>query len=227
MSFKKFMKALGNDEIDGEIIKTVFYSLIVSFITFGILYYLKLKDVDNLFTKYGFFLFFAFLSYAIIIPAVKQVASFKEFPCMSGMMVGMTIGMISGFLPAYFVGATNGMLYGSLLGMIIGISFGIYNGKCCGVMGILEGTMAGFMGSLMGAMTAIMIVNDSVKVMGVIVFIVCGIIMISLNYMVYKESSMLERKEKDGQFSTIVLSFILSVVTIWLVVFGPRSVFLR
>ena len=227
MTFKEFVKDLGNDKVEGEIVKTMFYSLLVSFITFGIFYFLKLKDIENLFPKYGFYMFFAFLSYAIILSAFRQVRCFKEFPCMSGMMIGMTMGMMSGFLAGYFVGAINGMFYGGIFGMAVGIGFGMFNGSCCGVMGVLEGIMAGFMGGLMGAMTAVMMINDSMKIMGGIVFVVCAVIMIGLNYMVHKESNGLERNNKIDQFSTVVISFILTTITIWLMVFGPRSAFLQ
>ena len=143
---------------------------------------------------------------------------------MSGMMVGMTIGMISGFLPGFFIGATNGMFWGSVFGMILGISFGVWNGKCCGIMGVMEGLMAGFMGGLMGAMTAIMMFNDNLKLAGGIIFLVSAVILIGLNYMIYTESKQLERKNKEDSLFTIIMSILLSGVTIWFMVFGPRSV---
>jgi len=224
MSFKEFVDKLMKDEVEGEIIKTVFYSLVTSLVVFGILYYLKLRSIAGFMDKYGFFLFFSILSYALIIPSVRQVRAFKEFPCMSGMMIGMTIGMIAGFLSGYFVGATNGMFYGGVFGMAVGIFLGAWNGKCCGVMGVMEGIMAGFMGGLMGAMTAVMMINDNMKLAGAIVFVVCAVIVFGLNYMVYKETRQMERQRRDDQFITIVLSFILTIITIWLMVFGPRSV---
>lgn len=224
MSFKEFIGKLMKDEVEGELIKTIFYSFLTSLATFGIFYALKLKDIENAMGKYGFFLFFAILSFAIITPALRQVKSYREFPCMSGMMIGMTLGMISGFLPGYFIGATNGMFYGGVFGMIIGMAVGVYAGKCCGVMGVMEGIMAGFMGGLMGAMTAVMMINDNLKLAGIVVFIVSAVIIIGLNYMIHKESTMLEKRGEIDQFATIVLSFILTTLTIWLMVFGPRSI---
>lgn len=224
MSFKEFIEKLSKDEVEGEIVKTIFYSLITSFAAFGIVYYIRLRNVSDFMDKYGFFLFFAILSYALIIPSIRQVRAFKDFPCMSGMMIGMTLGMISGFLPGYFVGATNGMFYGSLIGMAIGIFVGVWNGKCCGIMGVMEGIMAGFMGGIMGAMTAVMMINDNMKAAGVIVFLVSAVILFMLNYMVYKETRVMERRFREDQFITIVLSFILTIITIWLMVFGPRSI---
>jgi hypothetical protein len=142
---------------------------------------------------------------------------------MAGMMVGMTIGMIAGFLPSFLIGGTNGMFIGSVWGMIVGIIMGVYNGKCCGVMGVMEGVMAGFMGGLMGAMTAVMMLNDHLKAMAVIVFLVSAGIIVGLNYMVFKEMRELHTTADKDQFFTIFLTIILMSITMWIMVFGPRS----
>src|SRR3989344_4308476 len=113
-----------------RIAKTIFVSLVTSFILLGILYYFRLQYLEN-FSKNYFYLFFAILSYALIMPSIKEVKAYKVFPCMSGMMIGMTIGMLAGFLPGFYVGATNGMFWGSVFGMAVGIIFGAWNGKCC------------------------------------------------------------------------------------------------
>ena len=220
---KNFVKALGNDEVEGELLKTVFISLATSFAILAILYFIKFRYVTDFIPKYGFYLFFAILSYSLVLPSIVHVRAYKEFPCMSGMMIGMTIGMIAGFLPGFYVGATNGMFWGSFFGMAIGIVFGAWNGKCCGVMGTMEGIMAGFMGGLMGAMTAVMMLNDNLRIAAVLIFIVSAVIMFGLNFMIYKESRSFERKHKDDNFFTIFWSLILTSLTIWLVVFGPRS----
>ena len=149
MTIKEFIKELNGQGVEGEIIKTIIYSLLTSFITLGVLYFIKLKSIANFIPNYGFYLFFITLSYAIIMPAIKQVRAYKELPCMSGMMVGMTIGMISSFLPGFYVASTNGMFIGGFFGAILGIITGGFIGRCCGVMGIMEGMMAGFMGGLM------------------------------------------------------------------------------
>jgi len=226
MSFKEFMKSLNNDKVEGELVKTVFVSIVTSFVLLAILYFLKLRYIENFIPKYGFFLFFAILSYSMILLSVKHVRTYKEFACMSGMMIGMTIGTISGLLPAFFIGSTNGMFVGITFGAVIGIFFGAWNGKCCGIMGVMEGIMAGFMGGLMGAMTALMTFNDNLRATGVIVFIVSALILFGLNYMIYKEArdNGMERKHKDDEFFTIFWSFLLTAITIWLMVFGPRSV---
>ena len=219
---KEFIKSLSNEQVEGEIIKTIFVSLITSFIILAIFYFFKLRYIENFIPKYGFFLFLAILSYAIILPSTRQVRAYKELACMSGMMVGMTIGMIAGLLSGFYIGATNGMFYGSIFGISIGMFFGIWNGKCCGIMGIMEGMMAGFMGGLMGAMTSVMLLNDNVRIMAWIVFAVCTVIMIGLNYMVYKEM-----REVDGKYGdpslVIWLTVGLMLLTILVVLYGPRS----
>ncbi len=223
MSFKKFAKELNGKGVEGELIKTILYSLITSFLTLGILYFLKFKNITDFIPKYGFSLFFSALSYALIMPTIRQIRAYKELPCMSGMMVGMTIGMISGFLPGFYVASTNGMFIGGFFGAALGIVIGIYNGKCCGVMGIMEGIMAGFMGGLMGAMTAFMLFNDNLKIAAVLVFVIGAVIMIGLNYMIYKETKELERKLVESHFLTIFFTFLLISITTWIIVFGPRS----
>ncbi len=211
------------ERIEGELTKTLFVSLVTSFITLGLLYYLKLKYLPGFISNYGFYIFLAIISYAIILLPIRQVRMHREFPCMSGMMIGMTIGMISGFLPGFLVGATNGMFWGSVFGMTIGILFGTWNGKCCGIMGVMEGIMSGFMGGLMGAMTAIMMLNDNIRAAGVIVLIVSASILIGLSMLIYKETRSTEQRHREDHTFTIVWSFLLTVATIWLMVFGPRS----
>ncbi len=212
------------ERIEGELAKTLFVSLITSFITLGVLYYLKLQYLENFIPKYGFYIFFAILSYALILLPIRQVRAYKEFPCMSGMMIGMTIGMIAGLLPGFFIGSTNGMFWGSVSGMAIGILFGAWNGKCCGIMGVMEGVMAGFMGGLMGAMTAIMMLNDNLKAAGVVVFLISAAILIGLSIMISKETRSFERKHREDHTFTIIWSFLLTIATIWFMVFGPRSI---
>jgi hypothetical protein len=223
MTVKEFKHALKGEGVEGELIKTVFISLIASFITLGILYFLKLKYITDFVPKYGFFIFFAILSYAIILPSVRQVRAYKNFPCMTGMMIGMTIGMMSGFLTGFYVGATNGMFWGSVFGMGVGISLGMWKGKCCGIMGLMEGLMAGFMGGLMGAMTAVMMINENLKAASVIMFVVCGSILLGLNYMLFKETKNEERQLREDHMLTILISIVLTIITVWFIVAGPRS----
>lgn len=223
MSFREFAKELNGNRIEGELIKTIFYSLLTSIIVLVILYYLKLKNFSDFLPKYGLFLFLAALSYSLITATLRQVRAYKEFACMSGMMIGMTAGMISGFLTGFYIGSTNGMFVGSIFGMIVGIYLGVWMGKCCGVMGFMEGIMAGFMGGLMGAMTSVMLFNDNLRWAALIIFIISSIILISLNYMVYKEMKENQRQLHEDHMLTIVITFILIILTTWLMVYGPRS----
>src|SRR3989338_721846 len=170
MTFSAFIRELNGSRVEGELVKTFLYSLISSIITFGILYFIKLRSVEGFAQTYGFFLFFALLSYAVILPSVRQIRAYKELPCMAGMMAGMTTGMIAGFLSGFYVAATNGMFVGSVFGIALGMILGAWNGRCCKIMGVMEGLMAGFMGGLMGAMTAFMLLNDHVRAAAVIVF---------------------------------------------------------
>ncbi|MEK6929034.1 MAG: hypothetical protein AABW65_03740 [Nanoarchaeota archaeon] len=223
MSFKEFTSELNGKRVEGELIKTFFYSIITAFITIIVLYLIKLKDVENFIPKYGLVILLSSLSYAIISLTIRQVRAYKELPCMAGMMVGMTVGMISGFLPGFYIASTNGMFIGSVWGMTIGIIFGIWNGKCCGIMGIMEGTMAGFMGGLMGAMTAFMLLNDNLKIASIIIFIISSFIIFSLNYMIYKEMRESRTQSEEDNFITIFITFILTIITTWIIVYGPRS----
>ena len=220
MGFSEFVSLLSKGEVESELPKTIFVSLASSLGILAIIYFINLKNIANFFPKYGFFLFFSILTYAFILPSVKHIRAYKEFQCMSGMMIGMTIGMISGFLPGFFIGSTNGMFVGSIFGMSTGIFFGAWNGKCCGIMGTLEGIMAG----LMGAMTSLMMFNDRLKLAGVIIFAVSSIILFGLNYMIYAETRGGERKHKDDEFFTVFWSIFLTIITILIMVFGPRSV---
>jgi len=223
MSFKEFTKELNGNRVEGELIKTIFYSLLTSVIFLIAVYYLKLRSIENVVPKYGFFIFLSALSYAIIVPSIRQVRAYKEFNCMSGMMIGMTLGMLSGFLPGFYIGATNGMFVGAVFGMAVGIIIGVWNGKCCGIMGAMEGLMAGFMGGIMGAMTSVMLLNDNLKAASIIVLAVCAIIIFGLNYMIYKETKETPRQLKEDNFFTIALTLVLTATTAWLMIFGPRS----
>lgn len=223
MSFGAFVRELNGSRVEGELVKTFFYSLIASALTLGILYAVKLRAIAGVGEKYGLFLFFAALSYAVILPSVRQVRAYRELPCMAGMMVGMTTGMIAGFLGGFYAAATNGMFIGSVFGMALGIALGSWNGRCCGIMGMMEGLMAGFMGGLMGAMTAFMLLNDHLRATAVIVFIIGATIAIGLQYLVYREMRESERQLKEDHFIIVLLSIIFTAATAWIMVFGPRS----
>ncbi len=221
MSVKEFLKYVSEEE---NLFRTLFISLLASFSILALFYFFGLKNINNFIPNYGIYLFLAVLSYSLILLSARHVRTYREFACMSGMMIGMTIGMIAGFLSGFYIGATNGMFWGSVFGMTIGILFGAWNGKCCGIMGTMEGIMAGFMGGLMGAMTAIMMLNDNIKYMAVIVFAVSSIILFGLNYMIYKETREITQKNKENVFFIIFWSILLTTITILMMIFGPRSV---
>src|SRR3989344_2114186 len=223
MSLKDFLKELNGSKVEGEILKTIFISIVSSFILFAVVYYFRLRNIEGFLSNNGLYLFLAVVSYSLLMPGIRQVRAFKKFPCMTGMMIGMTFGMISGFISGFFVAATNGMFWGSVFGMATGIFIGVWNGKCCGVMGIIEGLMAGFMGGLMGAMTAVMMINDNLKAAGIIIFLICGAILVCLNYLLYIETKNSERISDEDNYITIFLSFLLTALTLWFMAFGPRS----
>ncbi|MGK0209422.1 MAG: hypothetical protein ACI83O_000699 [Patescibacteria group bacterium] len=226
MSVKEFISELQGREgkrVEGELIKTAFVSLFSSFVVFALLYYFVLQGTVVNLSQYYYFIFLSILTYALLMPAVKQVRAFKKFPCMTGMMIGMTMGMMSGMMIGFFVGASNGMFWGSVFGMGIGISLGVWTGKWSGIMGVMEGTMAGFMGGLMGAMTGVMMYNDHLRAAGVIIFLIGGSILIGLNYMLYIETKQEERQHYEGDIITVIVSVVLTLLTVWMIVLGPKS----
>ncbi|MBS3150241.1 hypothetical protein J4425_00330 [Candidatus Woesearchaeota archaeon] len=223
MSLKLFARELNGNRVEGELIRTILYSLLISFGLLALLYFVKFRYIEEFMPRYGLLIFLSVLSYAILLPSIRQVRAYREFACMSGMMIGMTVGMISGFLAGFYIGAANGMFWGSVFGMIVGITFGIYNGLCCGIMGFMEGITAGFMGGIMGAMSSVMMVNDHLKEASVIVFIISGVILIGLNYMIYKETKESERMVKEDYVFTLFASLILTSLTSLMIVFGPRG----
>ncbi len=223
MSFGLFVRELNGNRVEGELVKTFLYSLLASVATLAILYVVKLRSAEGFIASYGIFLFFAVVSYALVLPSIRHVRAYCELPCMAGMMVGMTTGMIAGFLSGFYVAATNGMFVGSIFGMILGMALGAWNGRCCKIMGIMEGLMAGFMGGLMGAMTAFMLLNDHLKSSAVIVFVASAIIVIGLHYLIYREMRETERQLREDHFTIVLLSVMLTALTTWLMAFGPRS----
>ena len=145
---------------------------------------------------------------------------------MTGMMVGMTIGMISGFLIGLMVGATNGMFIGSLAGIFTGMTTGIWTGKCCGIMGVMEGMMAGLMGGLMGAMTSLMLFNDNLKIIIPILVIASSIILIALDFLIFRENTgtQIRKINKQSFLSFLSICFIVAMTLTWIMVYGPRSI---
>ena len=90
-------------------------------------------------------------------------------------------------------------------------------------MGMMEGIMAGFMGGLMGGMTAVMMLNDNLKIATIVIFAVTSVILIALNYMIYNEMKENKRQLNEDHTLTIFITIVLIAITAWLMVFGPRS----
>jgi hypothetical protein len=222
MAIKQFVSELSGKRVEGELLKTLFFSLMGSLLIIG-LGYLFSPMVKAALGSYGLYLFLAALGYAFLCSSVRQVKTYEGFACMSGMMIGMTVGMIAGFMSGYVVGATNGMFVGSIFGMTVGCVLGVWMGKCCGVMGVMEGLMAGFMGGLMGPMTAVMMLNDYLALASILVFIPCIAILASLQYMIYIETKERKREVSSSTARAVLLSTILMILTIIIIVFGPRS----
>ena len=222
MAFNKFVKELNGNRVEGELLHSIFYSLLTSFAILGGLYYFFFQNIENFMPKYGIFMFLSALSYAFFIAIVRQVRAYEEFACMAGMMIGMTAGMM-GFLPGFYVASTNGMFIGGFFGVAIGMFLGVWTGKSCGIMGIMEGMMASLMGGLMGAMTAFMLFNDNLIVAAVLVFIICAVILSGLSYMIYFEMKDNDRGKKENHFLSVGLTAALTLITVAVMLHGPRS----
>lgn len=222
MAFQSFLKALNDGGAEGELIKTFLYSLASSAVVIALFWFVHLR-FTNFMPRYGYYALFAILSYAFIIPAVQHVRAYKQFTCMTGMMIGMTLGMIAGFLGGLYIGATNGMFMGSVFGMALGIAVGTWTGSSCGVMGFMEGIMAGFMGGPMGAMTAVMMLNDHLHPAIAIFFIIATVILVTLNYLIYGETRKHTSYDVLHPLFVILWSAFLTAITLGIMIWGPKS----
>lgn len=226
INFKKYLKSLKlKNTLEGELIGVVLGTFIFLSLLEIIAYYSFFKDIPEFFGRYGYYIVFLIISIVISGTSVWHIKAYgNNFSCMSGMMIGMTSGMISGFLIGLLVGATNGMFVGSIIGILVGIFIGVYTGNCCGIMGIMEGMTAGLMGGLMGAMTSLMMINDNLKLIVPVIVIISSIILIGLDYMIYKDVRNI--KEKINKYNFITFTSICFVITIgitFLMIYGPKS----
>lgn len=218
------------NEIEGNIIKN---TLLIFLILLGletIAYYGFFQNIPNFWSNFGYYILFLVISVVICSVAIWHVRTYgHNFSCMTGMMIGMTIGMISGFLIGLVVGATNGMFVGSLAGILIGMGVGAFTGRCCGVMGVMEGMMAGLMGGLMGGMTSLMLLNDHLKAIIPILVIASSIILIGLDYLVYKEATgtQIRKINKQSMITFLTYCFVVTMALTWLMVYGPKSALFR
>ena len=127
------------------------------------------------------------------------------------------------------VGATNGMFIGSVAGIVIGMVVGTWTGMCCGVMGTIEGMMAGLMGGLMGSMTSLMLLNDHLKLIIPILVVASSVILIGLDYLIFKETTgtQIRKINKQSFLPFLTVCFITMMLLTWLMVYGPKSALFR
>lgn len=215
------------NEVEGSILKNALLIFLILLGLEAIAYYGFFQNILNFWSKFGYYIIFLVISVVISSIAIWHVKTYgNNFSCMTGMMIGMTIGMISGFLAGLIVGATNGMFIGSLAGIFIGMGVGTLTGNCCGVMGIMEGMMAGLMGGLMGAMTPLMMLNDHLKAIIPILVIASSVILIGLDYLIFKEATGIQIRKinKQSLITFLTYCFIVTMALTWLMVYGPRSI---
>ena len=68
-NLKQFIKELNGNRVEGELLKSSFYSLVTSFVVFFAIYFLFLRGGS--FDNKVFFIFLSILSYALILPAIR------------------------------------------------------------------------------------------------------------------------------------------------------------
>ncbi len=165
------------------------------------------------------------IAIALGMGSMSHALSHGKQVCQTGMMSGMASGMILGFLTGALFGAANGMFVGSVLGMGVGMVLGAWAGKCCGNMGVLEGLMAGLMAGTMGAMLSVMLFNDNQLAFLAILWIACAVILSGISYMLLKENGLAPSTAKANPYTFLFLSLLFSILSFWMLTFGPKSVF--
>ena len=224
VNFKRYLEDIKkSDRVEREVILIAVGILVSLALLESIAYFGFFKNIPNFFSKYGYYIIFLIISVVITGASVWHIKAYgNRFSCMTGMMIGMTTGMIAGFLTGMIIGATNGMFMGSVVGILIGMSVGIWTGNCCGVMGTIEGMMAGLMGGLMGAMTSLMLLNDNLKLIIPILVLASLMILIGLDYTIYKETRN-AKLNKYEYLPYITFCFIITIALTFLMVYGPKS----
>src|SRR3989344_8193691 len=225
---RSYMKK--SDRVEREVILIAVGILVSLALLEAIAYLGFFKNIPNFFSKYGYYIIFLVISVVITGASVWHIKAYgNRFSCMTGMMIGMTTGMLSGFLIGMLIGATNGMFMGSVVGMLIGMSVGIWTGNCCGVMGTIEGMMAGLMGGLMGAMTSLMLLNDNLKLIIPLLVVASSVILIGLDYLIFKETTgtQIRKINKQSFLPFLTVCFITMMLLTWLMVYGTKSALFR
>ncbi|MBS3149452.1 heavy metal translocating P-type ATPase [Candidatus Woesearchaeota archaeon] len=218
------------NEVEGSLIKITILTFITLLGIQAIAYYGFFMDIPEFWSRFGYYIIFLIISIVLSAVAVWHVKAYgNNFTCTTGMMIGMTIGMVSGFLIGLMVGATNGMFIGSVAGIVIGMVVGTWTGMCCGVMGTIEGMMAGLMGGLMGSMTSLMLLNDHLKLIIPILVVASSVILIGLDYLIFKETTgtQIRKINKQSFLPFLTVCFITMMLLTWLMVYGPKSALFR
>ncbi len=206
-------------------------AFVIIFISIVMLYFGYFKSIPNFDARYSAYLIYITISVVVIGIGVWHIKAYRHtFSCSMGMMVGMTIGMMAGFLLGAIIGATNGMFMGSVYGMLLGMFIGAWCTRNCGIMSIMEGLMAGLMGGLMGAMTTVMMLNDNLATFMPLLVGSITVIMGGMNVMIYKESEehhdKIPKSDAYDKLAFISLLFILALLTVFVMVYGPKSALL-
>ncbi|MBI3190163.1 hypothetical protein HYZ41_00510 [archaeon] len=218
-------------QVEKQMVKVGIFAAVIIAAAMAMLYLGYFKFMQNFDAKYGLYMIYTVISAAVIGMGAWHIKSYRHtFDCSLGMMAGMTIGMMAGFLLGAIIGATNGMFMGSVYGMITGMFIGAWCARCCGIMSIMEGLMAGLMGGIMGAMTTVMMLNDNLVIFMPILIGSIIVIMAGMSVMIYKESSEyrdgIKKKDKYEMFSYVSLIFVLAMLTMFVMLYGPKSVLL-
>ena len=210
-----------------EVLEVALFTFVGLFLLFGVFYKFYFSALPDFTTKYLWYFFYTIIVVIANATAIYHLKAYRNaVTCMTGMMIGMTIGMITGFSLGYLVGATNGMFIGTVYGILLGVVVGIWCGKCCGIMGIMEGAMAGLMGGSMGAMLSVMMLSDHILLFTPFFILVCIGILFGLGHIVFKEHALSEEKIiKPYPLSLFfVICFIVTTITILLMLYGPKSI---
>lgn len=223
--------SIGKFHIEKQVAQLGIAAFILISAGMAMLYLGYFKAIPNFASHYGMYMVYIAVSATIIGIGMWHTKAYRHtFTCSTAMMTGMTIGMMAGFLLGAIIGATNGFFMGAVYGMFLGMFTGAWCTRTCGIMSIMEGLMAGLMGGIMGSMTTFMMLNDNLSIFMPLLVGSITLIMGGLSVMIYKESSehhgTIQKRDKFEMFSYVSLLFVLSMLTTFLMVYGPKSALL-
>ena len=210
-------------EIEAKTMNYAFASLLViAAIAFSANYFLFSGSTQGVFFQ---LIILSTLSSVLFGYSYNSIMAYKgAMPCSLGMMAGMTIGMVSGFMSGAIIAGTNGMFFGSFSGIIVGSFLGVKTGKCCGIMGAMEGIMAGFMGGLMGAMTTIMMLNDNAVIFMYLALVICSVIVLGMNYMMYRENGPMPKMHKNSFPAYMAMPLAIALLMFLFFTLAPKGI---